>query len=79
MRDRELGEKRYYLILDSLVDPIGDFIKTGKLEVSYLEEVNEQTALRNFSKAILYGFTSEQVKSFFVRANQVFGVPPTKE
>jgi hypothetical protein len=79
---RELVVKensRFFLINDDCnSDPIGVFIKTGKLMRDCLTEVDEETALRNFSKAILYGFTNEQVKSFFIRANQIFNLSPTK-
>ncbi len=59
-------------------DPIGIFMKTGELVRDCLDEVTEDIALGNPSKAILYDFPADQVKSFFIRSYQILNSLPAE-
>lgn len=71
-----LSDKKFYIIKDGCpVSPMDMFIRSGKLPYEWLEEVTEDVALLNPSKTILYGFTNDEVKSFFRRSNEVLNIP----
>ena len=70
----------YYLLRDGCQCELGKgFTDKGELDPAKFEATDKETALRNPGKAILYGFTNEQVKAFFVRAYEIINSAPIND
>jgi hypothetical protein len=69
--------KFYRIKSGSKVNPMDFALANGELPFSELEEVSEELALQNPSETITYGFTAQEVESFFRRAQQILIPVPT--